>query len=216
MLRVGILISGRGSNMQALIDACATTSFPAKIVCVIANRTDAKGLQRAAEAGIDTDIINHRDFADRQAFDAALDARLNDANVELVCMAGFMRILTTWFVERWHDRLINIHPSLLPAYKGLNTHQRALDDGIRITGCSVHFVRPDMDTGPVIAQAAVPILDSDTADILATRILAQEHVIYPMALRLIAEGRIRVENNRTVIDMQAGAEKALVSPSPDL
>jgi len=216
MLRVGILISGRGSNMQALIDACATTGFPAKIVCVIANRTDAKGLQRAAEAGIDTDIINHRDFADRQAFDAALDARLNDANVELVCMAGFMRILTTWFVERWHDRLINIHPSLLPAYKGLNTHQRALDDGIRITGCSVHFVRPDMDTGPVIAQAAVPILDSDTADILATRILAQEHVIYPMALRLIAEGRIRVENNRTVIDMQAGAEKALVSPSPDL
>ncbi len=202
--------------MQALIDACATTGFPAKIVCVIANRTDAKGLQRAAEAGIDTDIINHRDFADRQAFDAALDARLNDANVELVCMAGFMRILTTWFVERWHDRLINIHPSLLPAYKGLNTHQRALDDGIRITGCSVHFVRPDMDTGPVIAQAAVPILDSDTADILATRILAQEHVIYPMALRLIAEGRIRVENNRTVIDMQAGAEKALVSPSPDL
>jgi len=216
MLRVGILISGRGSNMQALIDACAAADFPAKIVCVIANRPDAKGLQRAAEAGIDTDIINHRDFADRQAFDAALDARLNDANVELVCMAGFMRILTTWFVERWHDRLINIHPSLLPAYKGLNTHQRALDDGIRITGCSVHFVRPDMDTGPVIAQAAVPILDSDTADILATRILAQEHVIYPMALRLIAEGRIRVKNNRTVIDMQADAEKALVSPSPDL
>jgi phosphoribosylglycinamide formyltransferase-1 len=212
MLQVAVLISGRGSNLQALIDACAQADFPAKIVRVIANRADAGGLDRAAKAGIGTAVISHRDYSSRQDFDAALDAEIRASGAELVCLAGFMRILTPWFVERWLDRLINIHPSLLPAFKGLDTHQRALDEGVRITGCTVHFVRPDMDTGPVILQAAVPVLDGDDADMLAARILRQEHVIYPMALKLIAEGRVRVDGPRTVIDTPQDETATLISP----
>ena len=199
--------------MQALIDACAQHGFPAKVVRVIANRPDAAGLRHAAGAGIGTAVVSHRDFDSRQEFDAALDAEIRSSGAELVCLAGFMRILTPWFVERWYDRLINIHPSLLPAFKGLDTHQRALDEGVRITGCTVHYVRPDMDTGPVILQAAVPVLDGDDADILALRILRQEHLIYPMALRLIAEGRVRVVGARAVIDLAQDADTVLISPS---
>ena len=216
MLRVAVLISGRGSNLQALIDACAQKDFPARIVGVISNRADALGLQRAAAAGIETAVIEHRSFADRAAFDSALDARIREFDAELVCLAGFMRILTAGFVEDWRDRLINIHPSLLPAYKGLDTQQRALDDGIRISGCTVHFVRPDMDTGPVIMQAAVPVLDDDDADRLTARILAQEHIIYPMAVKLIAENRVRVQGNRAMVDIPLGPEKALISPPTGL
>lgn len=216
MLRVAVLISGRGSNLQSLIDACRQDGFPARIVGVISNRADAGGLQRATDAGIETAVISHRDYADRAAFDAALDARIRGFDAELVCLAGFMRILTAGFVEDWRDRLINIHPSLLPAYKGLDTQQRALDDGVRISGCTVHFVRPDMDTGPVIIQAAVPVLDNDDADSLTARILAQEHIIYPMAVKLIAEKRVRVQENRAMVDMPPGLEKALISPSTGL
>ncbi len=216
MLRIAVLISGRGSNLQALIDACAQKDFPARIVGVVSNRADAQGLQRAAAAGIETAVIEHRSFADRAAFDTALDARIREFDAELVCLAGFMRILTAGFVEDWRDRLINIHPSLLPAYKGLDTQQRALDDGIRISGCTVHFVRPDMDTGPVIMQAAVPVLDDDDADRLTARILAQEHIIYPMAVKLIAENRVRVQGNRALVDIPPGPEKALISPSTGL
>lgn len=216
MLRVAVLISGRGSNLQSLIDACRQEGFPARIVGVISNRADARGLQRAAAAGIETAVISHRDYADRSAFDAALDTRIRGFDAELVCLAGFMRLLTAGFVEDWRDRLINIHPSLLPAYKGLDTQQRALDDGVRISGCTVHFVRPDMDTGPVIVQAAVPVLDDDDADSLTARILEQEHIIYPMAVKLIAEKRVRVAGNRAMVDLPPGPEKALISPSTGL
>lgn len=213
-LKVGVLISGRGTNLQALIDACARSDFPASIALVVSNKPDAYGLTRAADAGIPTAVIKHRDYPDRPAFDAAVDRALRDAGVDFVCLAGFMRILSEGFVEAWQDRLINIHPSLLPAFKGLDTHQRALDAGVRITGCTVHFVRPAMDDGPIIAQAAVPVLTGDDADTLAARILESEHVIYPLALRLVAEGKVRVENGRTVFNGVTAAVAPLINPAP--
>jgi phosphoribosylglycinamide formyltransferase 1 len=191
-LKVGILISGRGSNLQALIDACARPDYPAEIALVIANRADAFGIERARRAGVPAMVIAHRDFPDRDSFDAALDAALRQAGAELVCTAGFMRILTEWFVGRWRDRMINIHPSLLPLFPGLRTHERALAAGVRFTGCTVHFVRLGVDTGPIIAQAAVPVLPDDDADRLAARVLAAEHRLFPLALRLVAEGRTRI------------------------
>jgi phosphoribosylglycinamide formyltransferase-1 len=214
-LKVGVLISGRGTNLQALIDACARPDFPASIALVISNKADAYGLTRAADAGIPTAVIDHRDYADRPGFDGAVDAALRDAGVDFVCLAGFMRILSKSFVEAWEDRLINIHPSLLPAFKGLDTHQRALDAGVRITGCTVHFVRPAMDDGPIIVQAAVPVLSGDDADRLAARILESEHVIYPLALRLVAEGKVRVENGRTIFNGETAPAAPLINPSPD-
>jgi phosphoribosylglycinamide formyltransferase-1 len=212
--RVGILISGRGSNMQALLAACAAPEFPAEIVLVAANRGDAPGLERARGAGIATRIVPHRDFADRQSFEVALDAALREAEVELVCNAGFMRILTPWFVTRWHDRQLNIHPSLLPAFPGLHTHERALAAGVRFTGCTVHFVRAEMDAGPIIAQAVVPVLGGDDRDRLAARVLAAEHRIFPLALRLVAEGRARVVDERVAIMGDACDAAALLNP-PD-
>jgi phosphoribosylglycinamide formyltransferase-1 len=211
--KVAILISGRGSNMEALMAACAAPDFPAEIVLVAANRADAAGLEHARRAGIATRIVPHRDFPDRQSFEVALDAALNDAGAELVCNAGFMRILTPWFVERWHDRQLNIHPSLLPAFPGLHTHERALAAGVRFTGCTVHFVRAEMDAGPIVAQAVVPVLPGDDADRLAARVLAAEHRIFPLALRLVAEGRARVEGERVVAAGAAAAETALLNPS---
>ncbi|MDB5406313.1 MAG: phosphoribosylglycinamide formyltransferase [Rhodospirillales bacterium] len=211
--KVGILISGRGSNMQALLDACAAPDYPAEIALVAANRADAAGLERARDAGIATQVVPHRDFPDRQSFEVALDAALRDADAELVCNAGFMRILTPWFVERWHDRQLNIHPSLLPAFPGLHTHERALAAGVRFTGCTVHFVRAEMDAGPIVAQAAVPVLAGDDADRLAARVLAAEHRIYPLALRLVAEGRARVADERVLIDGPACGEAALLNPT---
>ena len=213
-LKLGVLISGRGSNLQALIDACADEAYPAEIVLVISNKADAQGLKRAQAAGIATLTISHRDYADRDAFDAEISAALSDAGAQLVCLAGFMRLLGEAFVERWRDRLVNIHPSLLPAFKGLNTQARAVDAGVRISGCTVHFVRPAMDDGPIIVQAAVPVLAGDDEDTLAARILVAEHKAYPLAVRLIAEGRARVVNERVVIDGATDVEGLMLNP-PD-
>jgi phosphoribosylglycinamide formyltransferase-1 len=199
-LRTAILISGRGSNMQALVESCRPADAPAEVVLVLSNMADAAGLSWAAGRGIATKVVSHRDFRDRAAFDAAIGAALHAAEVQLVCLAGFMRILTDKFVLDWRDRMINIHPSLLPAYKGLDTHARALAAGERVHGCTVHFVRPEMDTGPIILQEAVAIEAGDTAEILAARVLQAEHRIYPKALRLVAEGRVRVEGERVLID----------------
>lgn len=199
-VKLGCLISGRGSNLQALIDACAAPGFPAEIGLVISNKPDVQGLARAAKAGIPTQVIRHSEFPDRAAFDTALDAALRAAGVEIVCLAGFMRLLTPAFVTGWGDKIVNIHPSLLPAFKGLDTHKRALASGARFAGCTVHIVRPAMDEGPILVQAAVPILDSDSEDTLAARILAAEHQAYPQAVRLLAEGRVRVDGLRCQID----------------
>lgn len=188
-LRVAALISGRGSNLQALIDACRQTDFPAEIVLAVSNVPGAGGLQRAARAGIATRTIDHRAFQGREPFEDALDAALSQARAELVCLAGFMRILTTPFVQRWHGKLINIHPSLLPKYPGLDTHARAIADGEAFAGCTVHYVVPEVDAGPVIVQASVRIRPDDTAATLAARVLKVEHRCYPLALQLIAEER---------------------------
>ena len=196
--KTGILISGRGSNMQALVQAAQDPLYPAEIVVVISNRPDAKGLDFARAQGIRTEIVDHKAYGSREDFDAALDAALKRHGVELVALAGFMRIMTQGFVEKWRDRMINIHPALLPAYKGLHTHERALADGATRHGATVHFVRHDVDSGPIIAQARVPVLRSDTAETLGRRVLDAEHKIYPKALALIASGAVRVEGERLV------------------
>jgi phosphoribosylglycinamide formyltransferase-1 len=212
-LKVGVLISGRGSNLQALIDACAAPDYPAEIVVVLSNRADALGIERARRAGLKATVIPHRDFAERHGFEVALDHALREAGAEFVCNAGFLRILTPWFVERWCDRQINIHPSLLPAFPGLHTHERALAAGVRFSGCTVHFVRPQMDEGPIIAQAAVPVLAGDDAETLAARILAAEHRLFPLALRLVAEGRAKVVGDRVVIAGGNAPTAAVLNPS---
>lgn len=212
-LSLGVLISGRGSNLQALIDACARDDYPARIALVISNQPGAAGLARAEAAGIPTATIAHRDFTGREAFETAIIAALAQAGAELVCLAGFMRLLTPGFVEAWRDRLINIHPSLLPAFKGLDTHARALAAGVRFTGCTVHFVRPEMDVGPILVQAAVPVMPDDDEDALAARVLAAEHRCYPLAVRLIAEGRVRIEGERVRIDGASAPEAVSVNPS---
>jgi len=212
-LKLGVLISGRGSNLQALIDACAAPDFPAEIALVLSNKADAFGLERAAKAGVPTAVVSHRDHpGDKPAFEAAMDARLREAGVELVCLAGFMRLLSEGFVERWRNRLINIHPSLLPSFKGLDTHERALAAGVRFHGCTVHFVRPAMDEGPIVAQAAVPVLPDDDAHALSERVLVSEHALYPHAVRLIAEGRARVEGEVVRIEPSTKALAAVVNP----
>jgi phosphoribosylglycinamide formyltransferase-1 len=189
--RVAVLISGRGSNMTALIDAAKAEDYPAVIVVVISNRPDAAGLDRARTEGIDTAVVDHRPFADdREAFERALDAELRSRRVDLICLAGFMRLFTPRFVERWSGRMLNIHPALLPQFTGLHTHRRALAAGAKQHGATVHFVVPEMDAGPIIAQDAVPVLEGDTEDSLAQRVLAVEHRLYPQALRLVAEGRV--------------------------
>ena len=191
--RVAVLISGRGSNMTALIEAAKAQDYPAEIVVVVSNRPDALGLVRAREAGIATALIDHTAFGkDREAFEHALDAKLQEYRIEIVCLAGFLRLLTPWFVDRWSGRMINIHPALLPRFKGLDTHRRALEAGAEEHGATVHFVSVGMDEGPVILQRAVPVLGSDTEASLAARVLDVEHQIYPQALRLVAEGRARL------------------------
>ena len=212
-LRLAVLISGRGSNLRSLIDACAETGYPAEIGLVVSNRADAAGLARAEKAGIATRVIDHRGFPDRESFERALDEAIVAARCGLVCLAGFMRLLTAWFVGRWRDRLINVHPSLLPAYKGLDTHARVLADGARITGCTVHFVRPAMDAGPIIVQAAVAVLPGDDAGRLAARVLEAEHRCYPLAVRLIAEGRLAVRRERVEIEGPVEAGETLFVPA---
>jgi phosphoribosylglycinamide formyltransferase-1 len=210
--RTAVLVSGGGSNMAALIAAARDPAYPAEIVRVICNRPDAGALARAVAAGIETVIIDHRSFSDRESFDAAIDAALVAAGTEIVCLAGFMRLLTPAFVETWRDRMINIHPSLLPSFKGLHTHARALEAGVRLHGCTVHFVRAEMDVGPIIVQAAVPVLDADTPDTLAARVLSAEHVIYPRGLALVASGRAVVQGERVGIDGAGDAPPALIWP----
>lgn len=214
-MRIGVLISGRGSNLQALIDAGRDPAFPARIATVISNEPGAAGLTRARAAGIPTVTINHRDFPNRAAFEESLNAALAAAGVELVCLAGFMRLLTEGFVRHWWDRLINIHPSLLPAFRGLHVHEAVLAYGARFSGCTVHYVRPAMDDGPIIAQAAVPVLADDDADRLAARILAEEHRIYPLAVRLIAERRVRVADERVLIAEARAPGTSLLNPLPE-
>lgn len=210
--RVGILISGRGSNMQALIRAAQDLHYPAEIAVVIANRADAKGLDFAKAQGIRTEVVDHKAYGSREDFDGALDAALARHQVELVALAGFMRIMTQGFVDRWRDRLINIHPSLLPAYKGRHTHERALADGATHHGATVHFVRHDVDSGPIIAQARVPVLASDTPETLAARVLDAEHKIYPKALALVASGALRVEGEK-VVATATGVTVPIVIPA---
>lgn len=214
-LKVGVLISGRGSNLGALVEAARDPGFPAEIALVISNVAGAEGLARARAAGIETLVLDHKAHAGRAEFDAAMDRALRARSVELVCLAGFMRLLSGGFVEGWAGRLINIHPSLLPAFKGLHPHAQALAAGVRLHGCSVHFVTPDVDDGPVIAQAAVPVLDGDDEASLAARVLVAEHRIYPLALRLIGEGRVSVDGRRVrILDGQGEAGAMLVNPRP--
>jgi phosphoribosylglycinamide formyltransferase 1 len=185
--RTAVLISGRGSNMMALVEAARDPAFPAEIACVVSNRADAPGLGFAAARGIPAKVIDHKAYATREAFEAALDADLRSAQIEIIALAGFMRVLTAGFIAGWQGRMINIHPSLLPAYKGLHTHERALADGAKRHGCSVHLVTPELDGGPVLLQAEVPVLPGDTPESLAERVLIEEHKLYPQALSMLAE-----------------------------
>ncbi|MBA9069238.1 phosphoribosylglycinamide formyltransferase-1 [Methylobacterium sp. RAS18] len=201
--RVAILISGRGSNMVSLIEAARAPDYPAEIVLVLSNRPDAAGLDRARAAGIPARAIDHKAFPDRARFDAALQAELDEAGIELIVLAGFMRILTDAFVEAWIGRMINIHPSLLPLFKGTHTHERALEAGVRLHGCTVHYVVPELDAGPIVAQAAVPVLPGDDADALSARVIVQEHRLFPAALALIAGGGAVLEGGRVRFTAQA-------------
>ncbi len=212
--RVAILISGRGSNMAALITAARAAEFPAEIALVVANRPQAAGLAAAVAAGITTAVVDHARFGnDREAFERALQNELASQRIEIICLAGFMRLLTPWFVAHWQGRMLNIHPALLPAFKGLDTHARALAAGVKIHGATVHFVVPDMDSGPIIVQAAVPVREDDTEEKLAARVLAAEHRIYPFALRLVADGRVQIDaSGRCRIDGGATTDETLVVP----
>ena len=212
--RVGVLISGRGSNMMALVEAARRPDYPAEIVLVIANRPEAPGLAHASALGVKAIALDHKTFANREAFDDAVDAALRAEAIELVCHAGFMRIQSDAFAHRWLGRQLNIHPSLLPLFKGLHPQQQALDAGVRISGCTVHFVTPDLDGGPIIAQGAVPVVDGDTPDTLADRILAVEHQIYPHALALVASGAARLEGGRVKIAGPINQSGRLISPEP--
>lgn len=192
-MKLGILISGRGSNMQALIDLCADGGCPAEIAVVVSNKADAGGLDKAASAGLATEIVDHKKFADRAAFDQAVSAALDGYGVELVCLAGFMRVLTPEFIARWQGRIVNIHPSLLPSFRGLHAHKQALEAGVKLAGCTVHLVTGELDGGPIIAQAAVPVFPDDKVEDLEQRILVEEHKLYPRVVDLIARGQIRLE-----------------------
>lgn len=211
-LRLAILISGRGSNMQALLAACRSGAVAADPSLVLSNRAEAAGLALAEAAGVPTRIVPHRAFGERADFDAALDEALRRAGIEFVCLAGFMRLLTRDFIEAWRDKLINIHPSLLPAFPGLDTHRRALAAGVKFAGCTVHFVRFEADTGPIIAQAAVPVLASDDEARLAARVLEAEHRLYPLALGLVAAGKVRVEGEQAIVEGAKPAAQMLLNP----
>jgi phosphoribosylglycinamide formyltransferase 1 len=214
-MRTAVLISGRGSNLAALIDACRHSGARAEIALVMSTRSDAAGLQHARAAGIPTEAVDHRRFKEREEFDRHLSDRLEAHDIALVCLAGFMRVLSAWFAERWRDRLLNIHPSLLPAFPGLNTHRRALAAGVRFSGCTVHFVRAEVDAGPVLVQGVVPVRQEDTPETLAARVLQAEHRCYPLALNLVASGRVRVVGERVLIDGAATPPTVLINPEPE-
>jgi phosphoribosylglycinamide formyltransferase-1 len=215
--RVAVLISGRGSNMQALVEAARAPDYPAEIALVISNRPDAPGLAWAKAQGIPALGFDHKHYESREHFDGQMQSMLDLSKIDIVALAGFMRLMTPGFVERWRDRMINIHPSLLPSFKGLKTHERVLEAGVRISGCTVHFVRAEMDDGPIVAQAAVPVEASDTADTLATRVLAAEHRLYPHALALVARGQVRVDGEvlewQDIGNVGINQKQALYSPS---
>ena len=216
MRRVAVFISGRGSNLQSLIDACTRKEFPCEIGVVISNRPGARGLERARRAGLERRVVDHTLFENRGSFEAELDAIANRAGCTLICLAGFMRILTPGFVNRWHDRILNIHPTLLPAFPGLDCHRRAIEEGVKISGCTVHFVRPELDHGPIVAQAAVPVLPGDDEESLAARVLEAEHRIYPLALDLVVRNRIRVVDGRVELDADgepAPLHRILMNPA---
>ena len=211
--RTAILISGRGSNMAALVAAAEAPDFPAAIVAVISNRADAHGLAKAAASGIPTLVIESQPFGrDRAAFEAALQRALEHSKVELICLGGFMRLFTAEFVQRWHGKMLNIHPSLLPSFPGLDPHRQALDAGVKISGATVHFVTPETDAGPIVMQGAVAVADDDTVETLAARTLGVEHRIYPEALRLLAAGQIRLEGDVCRISGAAERDGVLISP----
>jgi phosphoribosylglycinamide formyltransferase 1 len=214
--RVAILISGRGSNMAALIDAAKAPDFPAEIVTVISNRADAAGLEKAAASGISTTVIESKPFGNNRAgFEAMLQRALDEKKVELICLGGFMRLFTAEFVKRWYGRMLNIHPSLLPSFPGLDPHGQALTSGVKISGATVHFVIPETDAGPVLMQGAVAVADDDTAETLAQRILGIEHRIYPEALRLLASGKVRLEGDICKVSGQALPDGSLIWPAVD-
>ena len=211
--RVAILISGRGSNMAALVAAAKAADFPAEIALVLSNRANARGLAIAQTAGIATAIVDHVPFRkDRAAFERVIQRELDAHRIELICLAGFMRLFTPAFVDRWQGRMLNVHPALLPAFKGTDIHARALAAGVKIHGATVHFVVPEMDSGPIIAQGALAVREDDTAETLAERVLGIEHQIYPFALRLVAEGRVRIEHGRCRIDDAAASDQILLGP----
>ena len=211
-LKLCVFISGRGSNLQSLIEACAGDDYPAQIALVVSNIDGVQGLKRAKSAGILTAVVSHKDFSSQNSFEASITKAIMPFDVDLICLAGFMRILSDKFVDHWHDRMINIHPSLLPSFKGLNVQQRAIDAGVRFSGCTVHFVRRDMDTGPIIVQASVPLLDNDNANTLTARILEQEHKIYPLAIKLIAQGRTTIKDERVLIDDAIAPDVVSINP----
>jgi phosphoribosylglycinamide formyltransferase-1 len=210
--RVAILISGRGSNMTALIEAASDPNYPAEVVLVVSNRPDAAGLARARSSGIETATIDHKAYTTRKEFDRVLNDTIEHRNIDLICLAGFMRLLTTEFVQRWENRILNIHPALLPSFPGLDTHARALAAGVKIHGATVHFVTPKLDAGPIVVQVAVPVRDSDTPETLAERVLAAEHRIYPFGLALVASGKVSVVNGRCRIPGESIPDMALIVP----
>jgi phosphoribosylglycinamide formyltransferase-1 len=211
-IRTAVLVSGRGSNMGSLIAASRMPDYPAEIVLVASNRPDAAGLMRAEAAGIEAVAVDHRSYPDRESFERELDAALNARGIELVCLAGFMRVLTPWFVTRWSGRLLNIHPSLLPLFRGIHTHRQALDAGVLLHGCTVHFVIPELDAGPIVAQACVRVVPGDTEESLAARVLAQEHRLYPAALALVASGRARLDGDRVIFARDWPSDGTVASP----
>ena len=210
--RIGILISGRGSNMKAIVTAARRPDFPAEVVLVISNRPDAEGLKWAQSEGLETEVVDHTMYDQRSEFDAQLNQLLMAAKVDLVVCAGFMRLMTSDFVDRWHNKIVNIHPSLLPAFKGLNTHARALAAGVKISGCSVHVVRAELDDGPILGQAAVPVRQNDTPETLAARVLEAEHVLYSNVLELLCSGKIEISDDKVMICNELNQESTLYSP----
>src|SRR6476661_10369175 len=213
--RVAILISGRGSNMAALIKAARAEDFPAEIALVISNRSDADGLERAKASGVPTVTIESKPFGnDRSAFESVLQSALDQHSIDLICLGGFMRLFTAKFVQRWYGRMLNIHPSLLPSFPGLDPHGQALKAGVKISGATVHFVTPETDAGPIVMQGAVAVRDDDTTDTLAERILAVEHRIYPEALRLLAGGKVRLDGNVCRLEVGGVSSEPFISPAP--
>ncbi|MGD1878616.1 MAG: phosphoribosylglycinamide formyltransferase [Kiloniellaceae bacterium] len=213
-MRVGVLISGRGSNLKSLLDACAVPGFPAGIVTVIANRPGAGGLDHARAAGVPVEPLDHKAFDGKPAFEAAVTQALEQAGVDLLCLAGFMRVVSAGFVRHWQGRMINIHPSLLPLFPGLDTHARALAAGVKLHGCSVHCVSEEVDGGPIIGQAAVPVLPGDDPDSLAARVLKAEHRLYPACLRLVAEGKVRLAGGQARLAGDFDGSAQIFNPAP--